>query len=173
MYFPYRGCVRPLYATSTATPLLIVTNERLTSSNQCWWTGVGVVTSRTASCSRNYRWHVWARTYGIKEYLYCYLIHFCNTFDGINRSVSFGFVEKGNPHMTALVTSSTTNPNTSLCRTDSGTHDNSIHRTSIVSRGKNELEWVNTWLANEKWLWSTVLDVITGNQKVCCNYCQQ
>ena len=33
--------------------------------------------------------------YGIKEYLYCYLIHFCNTFDDNNRSVSFGFVEKG------------------------------------------------------------------------------
>ena len=30
--------------------------------------------------------------YGIKEYLYCYLIHFCNTFDDNNRSVSFGFV---------------------------------------------------------------------------------
>ena len=25
-------------------------------------------------------------------------------------------------------------------QTDRGTHDNSIHRTSIVSRGKNELE---------------------------------
>jgi len=24
--------------------------------------------------------------YGIKEYLYCYLIHFCNTFDDNNRS---------------------------------------------------------------------------------------
>ena len=33
--------------------------------------------------------------YGIKEYLYCYLIQFCNTFDDNNRSVSFGFVEKG------------------------------------------------------------------------------
>ena len=30
--------------------------------------------------------------YGIKEYLYCCLIHFCNTFDDNNRSVSFGFV---------------------------------------------------------------------------------
>ena len=43
-------------------------------------------------------------------------------------------------------------------QTDRGTHDNSIHHTSIVSHGKNELEWVNTRLANEKWLWSTVLD---------------
>jgi len=48
-----------------------------------------VVTSRTASCSSNYRRQVWARTYGIKEYLYCYLIHFCNTFDDNNRSVSW------------------------------------------------------------------------------------
>jgi len=30
--------------------------------------------------------------YGITEYLYCYLIHFCNTFDDNNRSVSFRFV---------------------------------------------------------------------------------
>ena len=51
-----------------------------------------VVTSRTASCSSNYRRQVWAHTYGIKEYLYCYLIHFCNIIMDNNRSVSFGFI---------------------------------------------------------------------------------
>jgi len=95
-----RYCISWLATRRWRSMQLIVTNERLTFSNQCWSMGVGVVTSRTASCSSNYRRQVWACTYGIKEYLYCYLIHFCNTIIDNNRSVSFGFVEMGNPALT-------------------------------------------------------------------------
>jgi len=40
-------------------------------------------------CSQDRKEAQQQQQYGIKEYLYCYLIHFCNTFDDNNRSVSW------------------------------------------------------------------------------------